>query len=262
MELAMAERTSYAPGTPCWVDLGTPDTASAGRFYAGLFGWELAMDPRPEAGGYGMFTLRGANVAGLGPQAQPEVPPFWTVYVSVADASATAERVSAAGGKILAGPMDVFDAGRMAVAQDSTGSFISFWQPGAHIGAQLVNEPGTFTWNELATTGLAQARDFYTAVFGWRADSGPGSDQAAIFTVGGQPVCGAHAAGPGEPAAWSVWFAVADCDSSAARVSELGGSVVLPPTDMDFGRGAVVADPHGAVFGIGMVTDTVQQATT
>ena len=25
----------------------------------------------------------------------------------------------------------------------------------------------------------------------------------------------------------------------------------MPPTDMDFGRGTVIADPQGAVFGIG-----------
>jgi predicted enzyme related to lactoylglutathione lyase len=244
------------------VDLGTPDTTSAASFYRGLFGWELAIDPRPQAGGYGMFTLRDRNVAGLGPQARPEVPPYWSVYVSVADADATAAKVTGAGGKILAGPMDVSGAGRMAVAQDSTGSYVSIWQPGAHIGAQLVNEPSTFTWNELAASDLVKARDFYTAVFGWAVEGDPGSETAAIFTVGGRAVCGAHAAGAGEPPVWSVWFAVGDCDSSAARASELGGSVVLPPTDMDFGRGAVVADPHGAVFGIGVVSDAVQAATT
>jgi predicted enzyme related to lactoylglutathione lyase len=53
-----------------------------------------------------------------------------------------------------------------------------------------------------------------------------------------------------------VWFAVTDCDASAAKVTELGGSVLMPPSDMDFGRGAVVADPHGAVFGIGAMSST------
>lgn len=44
----MAERTSYAPGTPCWADLGSPDTQAAAGFYGGLFGWEASIDPRPE----------------------------------------------------------------------------------------------------------------------------------------------------------------------------------------------------------------------
>jgi hypothetical protein len=62
--------------------------------------------------------------------------------------------------------MDVLDAGRMAVAQDKVGS-LSIWQPKAHIGAQLVNEPSTFTWSKLNTTDLSSARDLYTSVFGW-----------------------------------------------------------------------------------------------
>ena len=66
-------------------------------------------------------------------------------------------------------------------------------------------------------------------------------------------VCGAHKAGDGEFPAWSVWFAVEDCDASTAKAVELGGSVMMPPNDMDFGRGAVVADPQGAVFGLAAV---------
>jgi len=250
-EMLMAERTEYAPGTPCWIDLGSPDAKAAADFYSGLFGWTAEMDPRPEAGGYGMFTVEGRNVAGLGPQMNPNGPPFWAVYITVADAAAALEKATAAGGTAIMGPMDVFDAGRMGVLQDAVGSFVSIWQPQAHIGAQLVNQAGTFAWNELATTDLAAARDFYQSVFGWGLQSEASSDTAAIFTVDGTVVCGAHVAGPGEFPAWSVWFAVDDCDAAAARVSELGGSVMMPPSDMDFGRGSVVADPHGAVFGIG-----------
>ncbi len=246
----MPERTSYAPGTPSWVDLGSPDQDASAAFYGGLFGWAAAMDPRPEAGGYGMFTIDGKNVAGVGPQMNPG-PPFWSVYISVADADQAVEKVTAAGGTAIMGPMDVFDSGRMAVLQDAVGSFVSIWQPKAHIGAQLVNQPGAFAWNELSTKDLPAAQSFYQAVFGWGLDAGASSDTAAIFTVDGDIVCGAHAAGDGEFPAWSVWFAVEDCDASAAMATELGGTLMMPPNDMDFGRGAIVADPQGAVFGIG-----------
>jgi predicted enzyme related to lactoylglutathione lyase len=250
----MAERTSYPPGTPSWVDLGSPDTSAAADFYGGIFGWKAEIDPRPEAGGYGMFTIDAKNVAGIGPQQNPDLPPFWTVYVTVTDADATTSQATAAGATVLAGPMDVFDAGRMAVFQDPVGSFISIWQPNEHIGSQLVNQPGTFAWNELATTDLAAARQFYTSVFGWGRSDQSG-DAADIYTVDGEVACGAHTAGPGEFPAWSVWFAVDDCDATAAKVAELGGSVMMPPSDMDFGRGAVVADPSGAVFGIGVMRE-------
>lgn len=251
----MAERKSYVPGTPSWVDLGTADTEAAARFYGELLGWSAVFDPRPEAGGYGMFTLRGRTVAGTGPQASPG-PPYWAVYVSVADVDETAAKITQNGGKLLAGPMDVFTAGRMAVAQDRAGTVFSLWQPGDHIGAEIVNEPGAFTWNELATTDLAGTRDFYGSVFGWGTQSEGGGDHAAIFTVEDNVVCGAHAANPGEPPAWVVWFAVEDCDASTAQASALGGTVHMPPMDMGFGRGAVLADPQGAVFGIGAVNPT------
>jgi predicted enzyme related to lactoylglutathione lyase len=252
----MAQRTSYAPGTPSWVDLGAPDPARAAEFYGGLFGWEADMDPRPEAGGYGLFTLGGKTVAGLGPQQDPGMPPFWAVYITVADADETAKKVADAGGTVIAGPMDVFDAGRMGVAQDPVGSFISWWQPNQTIGAELVNDAGSFAWNELATKDIAAARAFYTSVFGWGiADET--SLEGTAFTVDGNVVCGAHPAGDGEFPAWSVWFAVEDCDAAAAKVKELGGSVLVEPNDMDFGRGAVVADPGGAVFGIGAMGDDV-----
>jgi len=250
----MAERTSHEPGTPSWVDLGSPDTQGAAAFYHGLFGWEAEMDPRPEAGGYGLFTLRGKSVAGLGPQMNPQMPPYWSVYVTVADADATLQQAKDAGGTVVAGPMDVFDAGRMGVIQDPTGPYISVWQPNQTIGAELVNEVGTFGWNELATRDLAAARSFYQGVFGWGLEPNASSDNAAIFTVNGRVVCGAHTAGEGEFPAWSVWFSVADCDASAANATELGGSILMPPNDMDFGRGAVLADPQGAVFGIAAVS--------
>jgi uncharacterized protein len=82
------EVTSYAPGTPSWVDLGTPDGAAGAAFYSGLFGWEINEGP-PEAGGYRMCMFNGHAVAGMGPQMNPDMPPFWTTYVSVADADET-----------------------------------------------------------------------------------------------------------------------------------------------------------------------------
>lgn len=251
----MAERTSYLPGTPSWVDLGTGDTADAAEFYGEVFGWRAELDPRPEAGGYGMFTLRDKLVAGLGPIVAPGAPPSWTVYVSVDDADATTSAAAAAGATVVAEPMDVFDAGRLSALVDPLGSAISLWQPGRHLGAELVNEPGAFTWNELATTDLAAARAFYTSVFGWGV-SEQGGDDADIYTVQGNVTCGAHRASSGETPGWSVWFSVEDCDAATATVTGLGGAVLVPPADLDFGRGAVVADRQGAVFGIGAVNDS------
>ena len=121
-------------GNSEWVDLGSPDPQASAAFYGGLFGWDAEMDPRPGAGGYGMFKLDGLRVAGLGPQQNQDAPPYWTVYVTVADVDASLAATTEAGGTVVMGAMDVFDAGRMAVIQDPQGTFISLWQPGEHIG--------------------------------------------------------------------------------------------------------------------------------
>ena len=87
----MVAKSSYEPGTPSWVDLGSPDPTVSASFYGALFGWDVVAGP-PEAGGYRMALLRGAAVAGISPQFAPG-PAAWTTYVSVADADAAGSGV-------------------------------------------------------------------------------------------------------------------------------------------------------------------------
>ena len=163
----------YDDGVPSWVDLSSPDLAKSRQFYGALFGWNCPEGP-PEAGGYSGCDLGGKTVAGLGPQMNPDAPPGGLNYVNVDDADAAAGRVAAAGGTVLVAPMDVMEAGRMAVIADPLGAVIGLWQPNQHAGAQLANEPGTFGWSELITTDLDKSKAFYKEVFGWDAeDQGP-----------------------------------------------------------------------------------------
>jgi hypothetical protein len=245
---------SYEPGTPAWVDLGSPDPAAAAGFYSGLFGWEVT-DQGSEAGGYRMAFLGGRPVAGLGPQQQTDIPPYWTTYFSVPDADAVTKVVRDAGGQVFLEPMDVLDAGRMAVFADPTGAPFSVWQPRAHIGAGRVNEPGAMCWNELVTRDPATAKAFYPAVLGWSAADreieGVNYTEWKLgeLTVAGMLPMDDH--WPAETSAhWMVYFAVEDTDRTAARTGELGGTVLVPPTDIPPGRFAVLRDPHGAVFSI------------
>lgn len=249
------EMTRYEPGTPSWVDLGTPDPAGAAAFYGALFGWEVK-DQGPDAGGYRMAFLRGKPVAGIGPQQQPDVPPWWTSYLTVSDADATAKVVREAGGQVFMEPTDVLTAGRMAVFADPTGAVFAVWQPGDHIGAGLVTEPGTLCWNELTTRQPDAAVAFYRAVFGWTADAQPMGPLTYTQWHRGGTVVGGMMPMEGDswpaeiPSHWMVYFAVEDTDAAAAKVTELGGMVSVPPTDIPPGRLAVVNDPHGAVFSI------------
>jgi hypothetical protein len=246
--------TSYPAGTPSWVDLGAPDPEAAAAFYGELFGWDIQEGP-PEAGGYRMCMLEGQPVAGLGPQMSPDQPTFWSTYVSVDDADKTAALVSEAGGQRLVAPMDVMNFGRMAVFLDAEGAAISIWQPRDMKGAGLVNEPGAFCWNDLGTRDPATAKAFYQRVFGWEAKPEPmGASPYEIFNLGDRGVAGLvvldESAPPDVPPHWNVVFAVEDCDASAAKISELGGSIIVAPADIPVGRFAVATDVGGASFGI------------
>jgi predicted enzyme related to lactoylglutathione lyase len=256
----MSEMREYTPGTFSWVDLSTPNTEAAKKFYTALFGWTGRDMPAGEAGTYTMFQFKGKEVAGMGqqdPNQQAQgVPPFWLSYVTVANANESAAKISALGGTVLMGPMDVMDAGRMAVAQDPTGAAFAIWEAGNHIGAQLVNDPGAFGWNELATRDADRAGAFYTSLFNWGTQTQDMGDAPpyTIFKVGERMNGGMMQLSEqfeGAPSNWMVYFSVADCDASAKKVEELGGKIQMPPTDIPAtGRFAVVQDPQGAVFAI------------
>jgi predicted enzyme related to lactoylglutathione lyase len=117
----MAKRTSYPPGTPSYADIGSPDPAATKAFYSALFGWSIN-ELGADAGGYAMAQIGGD--AGIGPAQNPG-PPYWTTYITVEDAEATAKQVEAAGGTVLAPPFDVLEAGRMAVFMDPNGAAFS-----------------------------------------------------------------------------------------------------------------------------------------
>src|SRR5215207_8850791 len=128
----MPTRDSYGAGVPNWVDLATTDQVAAKDFYAGLFGWtydDLDMD---EGATYSMAQLQGRAVAAIAPM-QPEmaaqgVPPHWQMYVAAPDVDGATAKVAGAGGTVLAGPFDVFEAGRMSVIADPLGAVFHLWQ--------------------------------------------------------------------------------------------------------------------------------------
>lgn len=253
----MSKITSYPPGAPCWVDLGTTDVAAAQAFYSELFDWTYA-GAAPGGAGYQMCYLGAHPVAGMW-TVMPEVaasgmPAAWTTYLACADLDATAAAVQEHGGTLLHPVTEANDQGRLATAADPSGAVFGLWQPGELVGSGLVGEPGSFSWTELLTRDLDRAWQFYAALFGYQReemDIGQPTPYL-VATIDGEPVLGMMSmpepVGPEVPSYWSCYFAVADADASLRLALDRGGSMLVPPTDSGFGRWTVLRDPQGAVL--------------
>jgi uncharacterized protein len=254
----MPVRTSYEQGTPNWVDLQTTDQPAAKAFYSGLFGWTYDDQPMSDDAGdavYSMAQLGGQPVAAIAPQ-PPELaaagaPPMWNTYLAVDSVDDATAKVAPAGGQVAMEPFDVMDAGRMSFVLDPDGVPVALWQANKHIGAALVNEPGTLTWNELITNDPS-VTSFYQQVLGLTTSTmDMGSGEYTLFEVGGRQVGGVTPPPmQGVPDHWHVYFAVADTDATAARAVEMGGSLVAEPFDTPAGRIALLTDPQGAAFSV------------
>ncbi|MEU6314159.1 VOC family protein [Streptomyces sp. NPDC047014] len=256
--------TDFVSGSPCMLDLGTPDVPAAAAFYGAVLGWDYEPMDEAEAEGMegGMFRKDGKIVAGLGKLTEEGARSAWMIYYNVTDADATTAAVERAGGTVRVAPLDLDDYGRMAQYTDPLGGQFAAWQPDKDAGVELVDEPGSLSWTELYTTDAAAAKSFYGDVFGWTfsdMELPGGSGTYALITPAGLPEERMHG-GVMELAAehlslangrpyWHPVFAVTDCDAAVARVVENGGSVQMGPQDAEgVGRLAVCLDPANADF--------------
>lgn len=251
----MPEITQHTPGSFCWAELATTDQSAAKNFYQSLFGWEANDAPMEGGTVYSMMHIKGKNVGAMY-RMQKEVeahgvPPHWMPYVSVVSADETVDNAKRLGATIVAGPFDVYDAGRMAVIRDPAGAMISIWQPKTHKGADLIDDIGAMCWAELQTNDLAGSKKFYTSLFGWTVKDDP---QYAEYALNGKPHAGMMSI-PAEwgdvPPTWSIYFRVANCDSTVGKATSAGASALVPPMDIPaVGRFSVLRDPQGAVFNV------------
>lgn len=246
----MGSRTHYSPGTFCWADLATPDVESAKAFYGGLLAWEFENMTSGDAPDLVVARREGARVAGLHDAVGQ--PPHWNNYVTVEDVDVVARRAQELGGSVFAGPLEVLPAGRMAAISDPQGAIVIAWQPMGLVGAEVVNEPGAMTWNDLLTTDVEAARGFYAALFGWEVDPVPASDGRYWVINGPDGSNGGMMPLPTEgiPPFWQPYFAVESLEAAQAKVRELGGRVLMEPMSVPSGAFVAVLDPHGATFSL------------
>jgi uncharacterized protein len=242
---------------------------------------------RHEATSSSIFDVSGETRRGdvAAVRSLPEAAPptaMWNTYFWVDSADEAASHVRDAGGGVVIEPFDFMDACRMAVFTDPEGAAFCVWEAKEHRGARMVNDPGSLVFNGLNTRDVERARSFYGSVFGWQTGAIGGGAEGWTLPVYGDWLEREHhpdlrrqmaKAGapegfedivasiipiaddqPDTPAHWSVTFAVDDADATAAKATELGGKVIVPPFDAPWStstytiRITVIGDPQGATF--------------
>jgi uncharacterized protein len=253
----MPQIDAHKPGNFCWMELGTTDPAAAKAFYSRLFGWTSADFPMGADQIYTIFRLADGDVAAeyqLPPDMrQHGVPPHWALYVSVKSADESAAKAASLGGKIMAGPFDIPQMGRMAVLQDPTGVTFSIWEAKGHQGIAIAGEDNAFCWADLVTPDPAGVKGFYEALFGWSIHPGQGPESTYLHIQNGPDFIGGiqPQRNPQAPPHWLVYYQTSDCDGCVEKAKEGGATIFVPPMSLpNVGRLAVLADPQGAVFAL------------
>lgn len=118
-----------------------------------------------------------------------------------------------------------------------------------------LNKQGAFSWAELATTDVEGAKRFYTGLLGWTTEQAPVEGMSyTLAKVGEERVAGIMSVKceTGEvPPHWGIYITVDDVDATARKAEELGGKILMPPTDIPkVGRFSVLADPQGITFSV------------
>jgi uncharacterized protein len=237
-------------------DLMCTDVPAGARFYGALFGWTMTE-----------IKFMGSTIVRLsaGEHAVGAIIPFdkslgypshWVPYVYVASVDDCCKRVRELGGQVCMGAMQI-PPGTFALVNDPLKALFSPFTPITGPPAEPPLPPviGSFCWDELLTTDVDVAKQFYCSLFAWGSnemDMGPAGTYT-LFTHDGGLVAGCMKI-PGERPQQSMWLSyilVEDADATAARTLELGGTIASPPQNIpDVGRFAVLTDATGGLFAI------------
>jgi len=242
-----------------WYDLMTSDTKAAEDFYRRVIGWD-AKDSGVPGQSYTLLSMGSSVVGGL--MAIPDdaraagVPPAWMGYIAVDDVDGYAARITAAGGAIHKGPVDIPNVVRFAVASDPHGAGFMIFR-GLGQQEMVPAAPGTrghVDWNELYAGDRETAFAFYSDLFGWTkamaVETPAGLYQT--FATGAAPVGGMMTKPAEVPrAGWLYYINIESINAAVQRVKDGGGQVLHGPMEVPGGSWiAQCRDPQGAMFGM------------
>ncbi|MDB5100109.1 MAG: Glyoxalase/bleomycin resistance protein/dioxygenase [Cyanobacteria bacterium RYN_339] len=248
----MEATLTYFPGKFVWRELFTKDIPGAKRFYTELFGWRTEDAPMGPDWSYTLIYVGDKQIGGMMDIANvpngEHIPPHWSVYASVPDVDAAAEKAKANGGQVASPCMDIPNVGRFAVIQDPQGGHMNVFK--SMHGDPQEGMPGAheFCWEQLNAPDPQALIPFYQAVVGWGTE--PMGEMTLFNRKSGaasMQVASVFPAPPGVPAHWLTYVAIHDLAATVAKCQELGGDVAVERIDVPgVGAFAVLKDPFGA----------------
>ncbi len=234
-----------------WFDLLTEDVQAAKKFYGKLFGWRFAAsDQDPD---YLVIYSGDRPIGGIAahenkdPKVQESL---WMASLSVEDVDLAISTVKARRGKVLDGPFDVKDRGRMAVIRDPEGAVLVLLRATGGDPPDAGTSAGEWMWVDLFTRDGRAANVFYGALAGYKAQTvKTGGDHSYnLLTRNGRAFAGVVELRWEEVESnWLPYVRVDDLGETIRRATKLGGILILRHENV-----AVIADPSGGVFGIQM----------
>ncbi|WP_336958536.1 VOC family protein [Sphingobium aquiterrae] len=252
-----------------WYELMTSDVDAAAAFYTAVIGWNAVDSGMPDMQ-YTLVRVGERQVGGL--MAMPpgaaamDVKPGWVGYIGVDDVAMATDSAAGAGATVYLAPQAIPGVGHFSVIADPAGARICLFTGDGDPAPELPPmSPGSIGWHELHSADPDAAWTFYEGQFGWTKgdalDMGPMGTYQIFSTTGGTGMemmsGGMMKASPDSPASgWLYYFVVDDIEAAHGRVTDNGGTVILPPTEVPGGAWIINAlDPQGAMFAlVGMRT--------
>lgn len=250
-------------GMPVRVDLVSSAPRKSERFYRELMGWEFLAAGEGE--GRRVAKLMGMPVSVLfgadeqdGSAGTSATADQWRVNFHVDDVAEVVEKARGLGADVVREPVALVDGGAMAVIVDPAGALVGLLEQPGEQAFVAAGEPGAPVWFELVAgdvEGFDDVVAFYHELFGWEIAVRARTEQGvyAVAMEGGAPfaglVAGPQVAGPEQEGSFTGWLAylgVENIGQAVMRTQELGGEVLVPVQDTEFGPLATIADPSGA----------------
>ncbi len=224
---AMPKLEDHLVGVPNWVDVTVETTEQRDALmssFTSLYGWTWEVGGE-EMGHYSIAQYESAPVfgVGVGPGGAGAMVP----YFATDDINATAAKAAELGGTVFMGPMEVPEAGTMALVTDPTGAVHGLWQAGNFKGFGVAYEANAAGWFDHASSDPAAAAAYYQGLTGHSViESEPGM---RVLSAGEQWFASVSENQVDErtTAQWNSIYVVETLEAARNKIRELGGTIVL-----------------------------------